>query len=123
MAFARFDAVALDCPDPQGLAAFYQQIVGGEVTNPHEGWVELRPGDGPAIAFQVAPNHRPPTWPGDEHQQQLHLDFAVEDLDIAEPLVLAAGARKADFQPYPNDFRVYLDPAGHPFCLVLPFHP
>jgi hypothetical protein len=32
--------------------------------------------------------------------------------------VLALGAEKAEFQPHPG-FRVYLDPAGHPFCLVL----
>jgi hypothetical protein len=33
--------------------------------------------------------------------------------------VLAIGARRADVQPEPSAFRVYLDPAGHPFCLVL----
>jgi len=31
--------------------------------------------------------------------------------------VLAAGATKAETQPG-ESFRVYLDPAGHPFCLV-----
>jgi hypothetical protein len=29
------------------------------------------------------------------------------------------GARKHDVQPG-TDFRVYLDPVDHPFCLVLP---
>jgi hypothetical protein len=32
--------------------------------------------------------------------------------------VLALGARKVDVQPG-TTFRVYLDPAGHPLCLVL----
>jgi hypothetical protein len=32
--------------------------------------------------------------------------------------VLALGAKKAEFQPG-TTFRVFLDPAGHPFCLVL----
>jgi hypothetical protein len=32
--------------------------------------------------------------------------------------VLSLGATKADFQPG-DTFRVYLDPVGHPFCLVL----
>ena len=41
----------------------------------------------------------------------------VPDLDAAEPAVLALGARKHDVQPG-ETFRVYLDPAGHPFCLV-----
>lgn len=32
--------------------------------------------------------------------------------------VLAAGAKKFDFQPG-DHFRVYADPAGHPFCLCI----
>jgi hypothetical protein len=36
----------------------------------------------------------------------------------AEAQVLAIGARKHEHQPGEN-LRVYLDPAGHPFCLVL----
>ena len=43
-------------------------------------------------------------------------DFDVDDPDAAEARVLAAGATKLDFEP--NDhWRVYADPAGHPFCL------
>ena len=56
-------------------------------------------------------------WPGSEAPQQLHLDFDVPDLDAAEAEVLALGARKAEVQPG-RDFRVFLDPVGHPFCLV-----
>ena len=47
---------------------------------------------------------------------QAHLDFDVEDADAAEARVLAAGATKFDYQPG-DHFRVYADPAGHPFCL------
>jgi hypothetical protein len=57
-------------------------------------------------------------WPSAEHPQQAHLDFDVVDLDVAEQQVLALGARKTDVQPG-QYFRVFLDPAGHPFCLVL----
>ena len=46
-------------------------------------------------------------------------DVAVDDLDAAEPEVVALGAIKAADQPTPEEFRVYLDPAGHPFCTVL----
>ena len=52
--------------------------------------------------------------------QQLHLDFYVADLDAGEEHALSLGATKAEFQPG-TSFRVYLDPVGHPFCLVL--HP
>jgi len=43
----------------------------------------------------------------------------VDDLDVAGEQAAAAGATLAEFQPQP-DVRVYLDPAGHPFCLFLP---
>jgi catechol 2,3-dioxygenase-like lactoylglutathione lyase family enzyme len=118
---ARLSVVALDCPDPTALARFYTDLTGWPVDPGEEedDWVQLRPGDGAtAIAFQRAPGHRPPSWPGDEHPQQLHLDFEVPDLDEGERRVLEIGARKAEVQPG-KTFRVYLDPAGHPFCLVL----
>ncbi len=33
--------------------------------------------------------------------------------------MLALGAVKTGVQPEPDAFRVFLDPAGHPFCLVV----
>jgi hypothetical protein len=46
----------------------------------------------------------------------LHLDIEVDDLAKAGAKAVAAGARLAPFQPQKH-VRVYLDPAGHPFCL------
>ena len=40
------------------------------------------------------------------------------DLDDAEPKVIELGATKAEHQPG-TTFRVFLDPAGHPFCLCV----
>jgi catechol 2,3-dioxygenase-like lactoylglutathione lyase family enzyme len=116
---ANLSVVALDCADPAELARFYSEITGWPVAESKYGdWFELR-SDGPVtIACQLAPGHRPPIWPSDQHPQQVHLDFAVPDLDEGERRVLAVGARKAETQPSEH-FRVYLDPAGHPFCLVL----
>ena len=48
----------------------------------------------------------------------MHIDVVVEDLDIAESEVLKLGATRADHQPG-TTFRVFLDPAGHPFCLCV----
>ena len=73
---------------------------------------------GAGIAFQRIPDYVAPTWPGGVHPQQMHLDFEVEDLDAGEAAVLALGAVKHDVQPMPDAFRVFLDPAGHPFCLI-----
>jgi hypothetical protein len=55
----------------------------------------------------------------------LHLNFIVDDLTTGEIEVLSLGATKTEFQPgsppheeYEYEFRVYLDPEGHPFCLI-----
>jgi catechol 2,3-dioxygenase-like lactoylglutathione lyase family enzyme len=116
----RLALTALDCRDPAALAAFYSAITGWEVDGDggEDDWVQLRSDVGATLAFQLAPTHVAPVWPGDDRPQQLHLDFDVVDLDRAEEQVLALGARKADFQPG-QTFRVFLDPEGHPFCLVL----
>lgn len=115
---ARFSLVAIDCPDPMALADFYGAITGWELEYADDDWAQLRSPQGVTIAFQRAPGHRPPRWPDDEHPQQMHLDFDVDDLDAAEIQVLNVGAVKTEFQPAPDGFRVFIDPAGHPFCLV-----
>ncbi len=115
---ARFSLVALDCRDPQALATFYGAVTGWPVHHDGGDWVQLRSDTGATIAFQLAPDHQPPVWPSTDHPQQVHLDFDVPDLEVGEEQVLALGARKAEFQPG-ETFRVFLDPAGHPFCLVL----
>ena len=120
MATASFGLVAIDCPDPRRLAEFYGAILGWEAYAPFGGndWVQLRAPEGATIAFQKVDDFTPPDWPSGDPPQQLHLDLDVEDLDIGEAEVLALGARKHEVQPNPANFRVYLDPSGHPFCLV-----
>jgi catechol 2,3-dioxygenase-like lactoylglutathione lyase family enzyme len=115
---ARLALFAFDCPDPKQLAAFYGAITGWPVEREDADWVRLRSDTGATLAFQLAPDHVAPQWPDPQHPQQAHLDFDVDDLDAGEAAVLALGARKTEFQPEPDEFRVYLDPAGHPFCLV-----
>jgi predicted enzyme related to lactoylglutathione lyase len=119
MTIAKFSLVALDCPDAAALAAFYQQITGGEITPETEAgdWVRLHIGTGADLGFQQDLEYIPPTWP-DGPPQQAHLDFDVDDLDEGEARVVAIGAVKASMQPRPESWRVFLDPAGHPFCLV-----
>ena len=108
-------SVALDCPDAGQLAAFYADITDGKVTYLDVQWATVK-GPGGRIDFQTAADYVPPTWPDPTSSIQMHLDFNVDDADAAEARVLAAGATKYDFQPG-DHFRVYADPAGHPFCL------
>ncbi len=120
MPIASFSLAAIDCPDPQALCRFYQGIVGGEIEfDPRdEDWVRLQVPGGSDLGFQRVAGHRPPGWPDGDPPQQLHLDFDVDDLDTGEQQVLALGAHKAEVQPEPSSWLVFLDPAGHPFCLV-----
>ncbi|MEU9361228.1 VOC family protein [Streptomyces sp. NPDC048301] len=120
MPIATYDLVALDCPDPTSLAAFYQGILGGEIKSSSEDWYVLHLPGNARIAFQRAEDHRPPEWPrGDRNSQQAHLDFDVTDIGPAEEEVLALGATPLDLDDQGGErrFRVYADPAGHPFCL------
>jgi catechol-2,3-dioxygenase len=116
----RLSAVVLDCPDPASLAAFYAEVVGGTVEVDDETWVDLNREGGQRLSFQLAPEHRAPAWPDPERPQQFHLDIAVPraEMDDAEKKVLALGAAllEGDLDGSRN-WRVYADPAGHPFCL------
>lgn len=120
----KLQAIALDCPDPVLLAQFYADLLGGRVVaDPDDpGWVEVVDFDGTPLAFQRVDDYRPPSWPGQEHPQQAHLDFDVDDIEGDERRVLELGAtvleRTDQFRQDAN-WRVYADPAGHPFCLCL----
>jgi hypothetical protein len=114
----------LDCPNPNELAKFYSALTGIAVeTYPGDALEDLSDIDLsheslPALSFQRVENYVAPTWPESTLPKQMHLDFEVDDLDEGERHVLSIGARKADYQPGEH-FRVFLDPAGHPFCLVV----
>ena len=118
MAIARFPTVAIDCPDPGELARFYGALLDWQVdADADGGWAHIAHPDGvAAIAFQRVDDYRAPDWPGQDTPQQMHLDVDVDDLDEAEAAVIALGATKHDHQPG-TTFRVFVDPAGHPFCL------
>ncbi|MEV5437644.1 VOC family protein [Streptomyces sp. NPDC052682] len=121
---AALQCVVLDCPDPLELAGFYQSLLGGAVNQPDrrwsvgEDWATLHTPSGLVLAFQRVAEHRPPRWPDPARPQQFHLDFGVPDLDRTQERVLAAGARVLDAGAPDRSWRVYADPAGHPFCLV-----
>ncbi|TCK64463.1 VOC family protein [Curtobacterium sp. PhB136] len=115
------DVIVLDCPDTRVLARFYAELLGGEIVEYEDDWAEVVlpiEGSRPIVAFQRVDEYRAPVWPGQEVPQQIHLDVKVDDLDVAEAAVLAIGATSTGSGT--ETFRVFLDPAGHPFCLIHP---
>ena len=118
MAIAQFPSFVIDCPDPGALASFYATLLDWQVTV-EDGWVDIRPEDrSNCISFQAVEDYRAPEWPSQSVPQQMHLDVVVPDLDEGEKAVVALGATRHEHQPG-ETFRVFLDPAGHPFCLCL----
>jgi catechol-2,3-dioxygenase len=109
-------AATIDAPDAPALARFYADLLGMEVT--YEGPEgALIAGDGKSVMFQQVSEYNRPQWPDPEHPQQGHLDINVDDLDAGEARALELGASR--LQGGGKSFRVFADPAGHPFCLTV----
>lgn len=110
----RLHHVVLDTADPAGLAEFWSRILDQPVTFRSAQWVVVSADERTSgLAFQLAPDHRPPTWPDPAVPQQVHLDVMVDDLSAARSEVLRLGARELGAE------HIYADPAGHPFCLIM----
>lgn len=113
----KWRGLTIECPDPKELSAFYREILGMTQMYEHGDWVVLGgASDLPAIGFHRAEDYKAPTWPDPEVHQQMHLDVQVDDLDQAEREVLELGAQR--LASGDETFRVFADPAGHPFCLT-----
>ena len=107
-------AATIDAPDAPALARFYAALLGMEVT--YEGPEgALIAGDGKSVMFQQVSEYNPPQWPDPARPQQAHLDILVDDLDAGEARALELGASR--LAGGGEQFRVFTDPAGHPFCL------
>ena len=110
-------AVNLDTADAKGLSAFYAELLGMAVKYDSEEamWVGADGGPMGDLLFQAVAEHQAPRWPDPAFPQQAHVDIAVTDIDTAEATVLALGASRLPGGG--KRWRIYADPAGHPFCL------
>jgi hypothetical protein len=106
----------LDTDDPAMLARFYSALLSMSVTWEGEEGAAIESDRG-AVFIQRVGRYVRPQWPDPAHPQQGHIDVDVADLASAEQEVLALGATRL---PGGGDtYRVYADPSGHPFCLVV----
>lgn len=124
MVIAKLQCVVLDCADVHRLSGFYLALLGGMLNKPDprwsldDDWATLHASSGLVLAFQRAEDRQPPQWPDPARPQQFHLDLAAEDLDKAQEQVLKLGATLLDAGDGKRRWRIYADPAGHPFCLI-----
>ena len=116
--------VVFDAADLASESRFWAGVLGGTV-DVEDDWHTVVVDGRPRVGVQLAPGHVPPDWP-DGSPQQVHLDLWVDDIDTAHAEVTALGARllqPAEGVMSGDDFCVYADPAGHPFCLCFPVTP
>lgn len=116
----RLRTVVVDCTDAQALSDFYAALLGWPKTVETPGWVLMRdPAGGTGLSFQSEDLYVPPVWPEvpGAPQKGLHLDFLVEHLEAACAHAERCGATRAPEQFLLPGVVVFMDPAGHPFCL------
>lgn len=110
--------VVFDTSDLTPESSFWAGLLGGTV-DAEDDWHMVFVDGKPRVGVQLAPDHIPPDWPHG-NPQQIHLDLWVDDIDSAHDEVMSLGARllqaAAETDELDN-FQVYADPAGHPFCL------
>jgi catechol 2,3-dioxygenase-like lactoylglutathione lyase family enzyme len=112
--------VVFDAADLASESSFWAGVLGGRVDAEDDWHMVIVDGE-PRVGVQLAPDHVPPEWP-DGTPQQIHLDLWVDDIGAAHDEVMSLGAKllkPAEVTPpeSPDNFQVYADPAGHPFCL------
>jgi predicted enzyme related to lactoylglutathione lyase len=118
MAIARSPLFAVDCPDPAALARFYGAMLDWKIDIVSADRAAVCPEEGQCIVFHRVADYVAPTWPHPATPKQMHIDMLVDDLDAAEAAAVDLGATRHPDQPG-TSYRVFLDPAGHPFCLCL----
>jgi predicted enzyme related to lactoylglutathione lyase len=115
----KHQVVVFDSADLAGESGFWAGLLDG-VVDAEDDWHMVIVDGAPRVGVQLAPDHVPPQWPDGFPPQQIYLDLWVDDFEVAHERVMSLGAtvlKPAQGGDSPDDFQVYADPAGHPFCL------
>ena len=109
-------ALTIDCDDASRSAAFWAGLLGGEVTYDADGMASVEAG-ATTLYFGEVPGYAAPGWPDSEVPKQMHLDLRAPDPASWADRVSELGGSVPTHQPGAGRWMVYLDPAGHPFCI------
>ena len=118
-ATATFLATTIDCADASAQAAFWAGLLGWETTYDADGMAAVE-GGGHTLYFGAVEGYAAPAWPDPEAGKQFHLDLrgpaGQQPASMAER-VTELGGSMPEHQPGDGRWIVFLDPAGHPFCI------
>lgn len=108
------EMITFDCVDPDGLAAWWSEAVGGDVNAVAPGeFVMVTSAGRAALGFQRVPD---PT-PG---KNKVHLDFHAADKEAEVARLVDLGATETARNSFGEEFQwvVLADPEGNAFCIA-----
>ncbi|MFI6101418.1 VOC family protein [Lentzea sp. NPDC051213] len=110
----RITELVLDCTDPERLAVFWSEVLGYEVLDRGDDWVEIGPEDRRMTLLLSQ------TTDVKLQKLRLHIDVNATDRDQEAELerLLALGATHVDMGQTDVSWYLLADPEGHEFCLL-----
>ncbi|OBC16359.1 glyoxalase [Mycobacterium sp. 852013-50091_SCH5140682] len=108
------EMVTVDCAEPESLAQWWAQALGGTVNAAMPGeFIIVESPDGPKLGFQ----HVEDPTPG---KNRVHLDFHAADMEAEVARLVGLGASETGRHSFGDAFSwvVLADPAGNAFCIA-----
>ncbi|MFI7090232.1 VOC family protein [Streptomyces lydicus] len=106
----RINALIIDAADPEGLAAFWSELIGRPVMGRTGPYVWLRREDGLGLGFQQTAEPK-------SGKNRMHFDITSADPAAEQQRVEALGGRRLE-QYADGGFLVMADPEGNEFCIL-----
>ena len=122
----KLGAVVIDSNNSEELSEFYSKLLGWSKEiqfSEGEKWIIVSGNAGETpLVFQEVSNYQKPTWPSAEglQQQMMHLDFYVKPDEFESKVshAILCGAIISEVQFFGEHMKVFIDPFGHPFCII-----
>ena len=112
---SRFTELSIDCADPGLLADFWCQVLGYQITEKDDEWVQIaeEPGGMPTLLFVIVPE-------GKTVKNRIHIDVSPRDREQDEEVarIEALGARRIDIGQGEVSWVVMADPEDNEFCVL-----
>ena len=126
MAIGWLRAVVVDCDDHLAVGRFWQALLGVDVAEEEEGWLQLTPDPGGVyLAFQPRSVGDPDGVGDGRPGMRIRPDIEVADVDAAKAAIVDLGGREVRLvhEPDGDTHLVMADPEGNEFCILPPLPP